>query len=316
MKKIIKRIIFSFGKIIYNFTDSDFILKFIHLEIGRNSKIKKNIIKGNVSIGNNTLLTDNRIFGKIKIEDNVVITKSEIIRDFTVLKNSILKQSIFQGKIYLGINSKVTNSKIIDNIKIGNNSIIEGANFSGNIDAGDFFKVYNNGVTLYGNITIGKYTTLNGPNTDIYTSINKVKIGNFCSIARNVSFQEYNHKIDRVSSYHMSSNVFEESRLDDIYSKGDIVLENDVWIGTHCVILSGAYISTGAVVAANSVISGFVPPYSIVAGSPAKVIKYRFSENQIKSLLASEWWNWDDEKLKRNKLFLTNNDIDFNLISN
>jgi acetyltransferase-like isoleucine patch superfamily enzyme len=116
-----------------------------------------------------------------------------------------------------------------------------------------------------------------------------------------VSIQEHSHHTDRISTYYINKNVLGENSEKDITSKGDIVIENDVWIGAHCVVLSGAHISTGAIVAANSVVTGFVPPYAIVGGSPAKVIKYRFNQDTINTLLKSAWWEWSVEKIKAHK---------------
>jgi len=83
---------------------------------------------------------------------------------------------------------------------------------------------------------------------------------------------------------------------EDITSKGDISLGSDVWIGTQSVVLSGATISDGAVIGANSVVNSFVPPYAIAVGSPAKVVKYRFSDQLIRRLLTLKWWDWGDEE--------------------
>ena len=74
-----------------------------------------------------------------------------------------------------------------------------------------------------------------------------------------------------------------------------------MWIGTQSVILSGAHISDGCVIGANSVVTGFLPPYCIAVGSPAKPIKYRFDDRMIDKLLVLGWWNWADDKIQKNK---------------
>lgn len=153
---------------------------------------------------------------------------------------------------------------------------------------------------LNGSIKVGSNTSLNGPNTDIFSHVNKVLIGNFCSIARNVSIQEYNHRFDTATSYFIKSRVFEENWKNNIVSNGDICIGNDVWIGTQCVVLSGATIGNGAVIAANSIVSKSIPPYAIAAGSPAKVIGYRFSEEIINKLNEIKWWDWSIDRIKRN----------------
>lgn len=163
-------------------------------------------------------------------------------------------------------------------------------------------------LTIRGNVELGRYVSLNGPNSDIYSKIHYVKIGSFTSIARNVSIQEFNHNYERLSNYYINQNILGESFIDDISSSGAIEIGNDVWIGTHCVILSGVKIGDGAIVAANSVVTKDIPPYAIAAGSPAKVIKYRFEQQTIADLLKLRWWEWPTEKIIENKqIFLSPN---------
>ncbi|MEO0356168.1 MAG: CatB-related O-acetyltransferase [Cyanobacteria bacterium P01_A01_bin.3] len=73
-----------------------------------------------------------------------------------------------------------------------------------------------------------------------------------------------------------------------------MVIENDVWIGERCTILSGVTIGSGSVVAAKSVVTKSVPPYAIVGGNPAKLIRFRFTDEIINQLLALKWWDLDD----------------------
>jgi virginiamycin A acetyltransferase len=91
--------------------------------------------------------------------------------------------------------------------------------------------------------------------------------------------------------------------------KGDIIIENDVWIGANSTVMSGIKIGNGAIVAAGSTVTKDVPPYAIVAGNPAKVVKYRFTDEQIKKLLSIAWWDWDEQKIKDNAMNMWSNDI-------
>jgi virginiamycin A acetyltransferase len=202
----------------------------------------------------------------------------------------------FSGNIIIHGDSEIINSEFKGNIDIADNSKIINSKLNGNIKAGIKFKLLG-GVNLIGNINIGNYTSISGPNTDLTSLVNEIKIGNFCSIARNVTFQEFNHKYDALSTYFMNHNLLNENKMDDIVSKGSIEIENDVWIGTHCVILSGSKIGTGAVIAANSVVSGKIPAYALAAGTPARVIKYRFNDITIKFLLESKWWEKNKEDI-------------------
>lgn len=85
--------------------------------------------------------------------------------------------------------------------------------------------------------------------------------------------------------------------LDKIYA-AEIIVGNDVWVGANTVILPGVTIGDGAVIGAGAIVTKDVAPYAIVGGVPARLIKYRFNENQIKILQSTQWWNWDLEKIK------------------
>lgn len=181
-------------------------------------------------------------------------------------------------------------------------SIYRGAKIVGEVTVEEGCKIIN-GVSLKtaSSIYIHKYTSVNGPNTDLFSQINKISVGSFCSIARNVSIQEFNHNYSTLTTYAIMQNIFGEKKKNDIYSNGDIIIGNDVWIGTQCVILSGAKIGNGAIITANSVVIDTIPPYAIAGGSPARVIKFRFDNEIIAKLEQLNWWNWPIEKIKRNK---------------
>lgn len=187
-------------------------------------------------------------------------------------------------------------------IKFHGKSIIQECKICGNISFSENVKINNS--FLSGNISIGRFSSINGPNTSIISSESgNVKIGSFCSIARGVQIQEFNHKFNRTSSYYIGQNIFNKPRTFDTESKGDIIIEDDVWIGANCIILSGVKISRGAIIAAGSVVIKDVAPYSIIAGVPAKQIKKRFSEKTIELLEKSKWWTWDISKIKENEQF-------------
>jgi virginiamycin A acetyltransferase len=204
-------------------------------------------------------------------------------------QETIIKKSKLSGEIDIKKGATITLSALSGKVRLGKDCKLSSATIQGNVKVGEYCKIMG-GVALYGNISIGNNTSINGPNTDMRCAVNSISIGSFCSIARNVIFQEFNHDFSQLTSYFIHTNIIKKNRDFDIVSKGGITLGHDVWIGTHSVILSGANIGTGAVIAANSVVVGCVPPYAIVAGSPAKVIKYRFDEDVIDELLASKWW--------------------------
>lgn len=143
-------------------------------------------------------------------------------------------------------------------------------------------------------------------------------IGNFCSIADGVTILlGGNHRMDWVTTYpftYKNPPIADWTKADpnrpSAYTKGDIVVGNDVWIGFNATILSGVKIGDGAVVGACSVVTRDVPPYSIVAGNPATVRKYRFRPDQIEALLKIKWWYWDDDTINNNMDLICSTNID------
>ncbi len=141
----------------------------------------------------------------------------------------------------------------------------------------------------------------------------RLRIGRFCSIGPNVTMVFGNHRTDLVTTYpfktlsHLWPTAAEGE--DDHETRGDIVIGNDVWIGANCLILSGAEIGSGAVVAGAAVVRGTVPPYAIVAGNPARIVRRRFDPPTIERLLRAAWWDWDDELLRERLPLLMSSDI-------
>ena len=132
------------------------------------------------------------------------------------------------------------------------------------------------------------------------TAESPVDIGSFCSVAGGVLFLcQANHPSHTASTFPLQSRVFRrEENLGYLKSKGPIVVGNDVWIGACAIIMSGVTIGDGAIVAAGSVVTKDVPPYTLVGGNPAKFIKKRFSDETIASLLEIQWWDWPMSRIK------------------
>lgn len=132
-------------------------------------------------------------------------------------------------------------------------------------------------------ISVGRFSS-GDIHINFYTADERLIIGDFCSLADGVKFVTGgNHFTDRLSTYGMSS--ISPLGGDDGYTKGPIILKDDVWIATNALILSGVTIGQGACVVAGAVVVKDVPPYAIVGGCPAKVIKYRFPEEMRKKLV-------------------------------
>ena len=137
-------------------------------------------------------------------------------------------------------------------------------------------------------ITVGK-ATYGAINALLFSKEGKLIIGNFCSIAGNVSFLVgTEHNLQRISTFPFKVKFLGTEEL-EAESKGDIIVDDDVWIGHGAIILSGVHIGQGAVVAAGAVVSKDVPPYAIVGGVPAKIIKYRFDDEIINEMLKIDY---------------------------
>jgi acetyltransferase-like isoleucine patch superfamily enzyme len=137
-------------------------------------------------------------------------------------------------------------------------------------------------------------------------------IGKYCSISTHVLiFLGSEHRTDWISTYPFPVLWGEASSIKGHpSSKGDVRIGNDVYIGYQVIILSGVTIGDGAVIGAGSVVASDVPPYAIVAGNPARVLRYRFDGETIKKLLEIRWWNWPDEKVKENIHLICNDAVD------
>lgn len=165
-----------------------------------------------------------------------------------------------------------------------------------------FSKVYNSNISDYSYI---------GPNTELVNAT----IGKYCSIAGNCNIGLANHTKNFIST----SPIFTERKNGtgtswikaDVVSQlqKEVIIGNDVWIGNKATIFSGINIGNGAIVGANAVVTKDVPNYAVVVGIPAKIIRYRFSDEIIKELLNTNWWDAQDEDLKKNISYFQNDKI-------
>lgn len=214
-------------------------------------------------------MSDNKSVMNNKLDSSVKVYKDAVVADSTIEKNSTV-----------GDNSKVENSTLSDNVRIDRNNYIFDSN-------------------------IGRHS-YTGSNTKIIAAT----IGKFVSISWNVSIGGGNHDYTRLTNHSFLYDNFSHIRPEgkeaayNRFSK-PCVIGNDVWIATGAIINRGVTIGDGAVVASGAVVTKDVPPYAIVAGCPAKVIKYRFDKEKIDKLMEMKWWEWEDEKIRENyKLFV------------
>jgi len=139
-----------------------------------------------------------------------------------------------------------------------------------------------------------------------------LRIGRYCSIStRVVIFLGGDHRTDWVSTYPFPILWETAKTISGHHStKGDVIIGNDVWIGYNVTIMSGVKIGDGAVIGTGSVVSKDVPPYSIVAGNPARLVRYRFDQKVIEKLLEIRWWDWPEEKIAENAHLICSDSID------
>ena len=157
-------------------------------------------------------------------------------------------------------------------------------------------------------VEIGKYTD-SVPYIVSAEPTDRVVIGKYCSIGHGVilithqghmpapEFRDYrvaNYPMSQVGNHGWRASYYLPDKKNFVY------IGNDVWIGANALILPGVRIGDGAIVGAGAIVSHDVSPYAIVAGVPARFIRYRYNEEQIKKLLEIAWWNWDEKKILKN----------------
>lgn len=191
-------------------------------------------------------------------------------------------------KIYEGVRTirTVLGNKVI----IGESSFIQDSNLGNGVQI--------NRRNIIVGSSIGNYTY-----TGANTVIKKAEIGKFCSISWNVSITGNQHDYRGISTHPFtrlpSFGFIEEGEGRELDSE-TVLIGNDVWIGMNTCILPGVKIASGSIIGAGAVVTKDVPPYAIVVGNPAKVLKYRFSEDIIGKLMDIRWWDWSSEDIQNN----------------
>lgn len=194
--------------------------------------------------------------------------------------------------------------------------------------ANDYQTIYLKNAVQNPNIEVGDFTIYNDfvhdprdfqrNNVLYHYPINgdRLTIGRFCSIACGTRFlmNSANHAMGSLSTYVFPIFYEEWGHGMNVTTawdhRGNIVVGNDVWIGYEAVILSGVTIGDGAIVAARSVVTKDVPPYTIVGGAPAKPIRRRFGQEVIDTLLELRWWDWPLEKLAKSLSSIQSGDLE------
>lgn len=161
--------------------------------------------------------------------------------------------------------------------------------FTRDVRIGDHTSIYHNTTVNHSKIGFCSYTNFD-------CIIQHTEIGNYCSISHGVRIGLGAHPMNLFSTariFYKSHNVFRVPLLEqkvDFREFEPIRIGSDVWIGAEAIIMDGVTIGHGAIVAAGAVVTKDVPPYGIMGGVPAKLIKYRFNEKQREALLQTQWW--------------------------
>jgi virginiamycin A acetyltransferase len=157
------------------------------------------------------------------------------------------------------------------------------------------------GSLVSGRTSFGYGTNVSGPS--IFKGSEEISVGRYCAIGEGVRMISSNHRTDLANmQYRLQRRLgFEESEA----SRGPIRIGNNVWIGDAAIVLDGISVGDGAVVAAGAVVTRDVPPFAIVAGSPARVIRMRFDEQQVARLSELAWWHWPEEEMRKHRNLFT-----------
>lgn len=155
----------------------------------------------------------------------------------------------------------------------------------------------------------------------LFAFVNNTSIGKYCSISMNFKAGMGMHPTNLASTspiFYTEKYALKNSlgfkRLAKVKEYKKITIGNDVWIGADVIIMDGIKVGDGAIIAAKALVSKDVPSYAVVGGVPAKTIKYRFSEEIINKLTALKWWDWSEERIKKNEFFFRE-DITTDLIN-
>lgn len=150
-------------------------------------------------------------------------------------------------------------------------------------------------------VRIGHRSYFAGPPTLLWDKFGHyLVVGNYTSIAEGLTvFLGGQHYVRRVTTFPLT-----RSHTVSSYSRGDVVIGSDCWVGNGVTILDGVNIGNGAVIGARSVVAKNVPPYAVAVGNPARVVHYRFDNQTIQRLLAVAWWDWDSTRIEEARTLL------------
>jgi virginiamycin A acetyltransferase len=148
-------------------------------------------------------------------------------------------------------------------------------------------------------VIIGKHTNING--RIIAQGRGTLIIGNYVAIAEDLRVITSNHKMNYPNLQVALQNRLGFDSVRDVPK--DVIIDHATWIGARVIMTPGSGIGVGGIAGAGSIVTKKYPPFAIVAGNPARIIKMRFSDKVIETLLKIKWWEWDEERMSRNRAF-------------
>lgn len=236
--------------------------------------------------------------------------------DIMIQSPSVIKEKD-KDKIFIVVTSSYYKEIFVQLEEMG---FVEGEHFIEAFNYQDSSKGKQEITQIINNVEVGRFSY--GYEKHCYPGTILKKIGAFCSINDNVIIGELNHPVEYISTHpilYASSDALigkegisgvlsneESTDLKEHPKNKEIVIGNDVWIGANVVILPSVKIGNGAIIGAGAVVTKDVPDYTIVGGVPAKIIRYRFTKEQIDVLNKIEWWNWELNEIKENIEILRN----------
>lgn len=226
-----------------------------------------------------TEISKNTILGSKNVIKHAIIVQSNI-GQHNFINQAQLFSSTINDHCSVGQYTQLFNTRIKQHVQIGGNSIIS-------------------------NSIIDKFTYCRGFNQIFHTTI-----GSFCSIAEQVVIGHADHPTEFISTsplFYKKDNPFNVTQFvgNEFNEYKKTFIGHDVWIGSKAYIKSGVQIGIGAVIGAGAVVTKDVPPYAIVGGVPAKIIRFRFNDVIIQQLLQQKWWEWPEDLLKSHKSYLS-----------
>ncbi len=255
---------------------------FAHIRIAKSTSVKRIVLKESIEA--------EKIIKKFYQQLGKEITKKQKLQNFlrsimpfkNQIKRSLIKiidTSIHEAKMSQDKNKNCDISKTELNVSFGKQTKLYGSYYLSDVKIGDYTYINQNSI------------------------ISKTEIGKFCSIGPNLLCGWGIHPKNGLSTSPMFYSTLKQngitlSKRNKIPERRWITIGNDVFIGNNVTILDGVSIADGAIIGAGSVVSKDIPPYAIAVGNPIQIIRFRFQEDQIESLLRIKWWNFDFESLK------------------